>query len=184
MFLDIHEIYRDATDVSCITSLWHNKKSDSVASFSLGDWSNTFPETSCLWFMKFSLDRKTRIISPGFIHPFEQGRDEEFELWPVGRRFTGEYSWKNPLLRKWIWSTIEAIIGLEFPDYTLDFKRWPARSMSDERILQLDKYGAKHGMLASELYQKMLHTDSSHFRIVKFPSWITGPVILQSQESR
>lgn len=151
------------TYLSSMPSEW----SDAV--FSIDDF-----EYSCsadIWYIILTVISESKRIIPSSYFPFGGWS----QWWS---RFACQ-----DLRNKWIAGAIERLILDKFKWYNLE----QAQNRLSGRNNQLESYWLPlWSPIPLYKYKKLLDRSlrSPHFRIVMFPSWITDPVILHSQDSK
>ncbi len=92
-------------------------------------------------------------------------------------------SWRSMLLWKWIAWAIEWLILYRFRELWKDFIVQRDYFDSALRTKQLSRYGLSFWE-SLNTYMNALHMSlySPHFSVVRFPSWVTDPEILQLRE--
>ncbi len=174
MFFEVHahteselrgSVYRNYS-----TKLSRTMSKRAIAVLSLKHFPKELPTWFLGWPIEFEENRSVSDVHVHRMYPFG------IDVWKRSWYETG----KNQLLWKWIWGVLEYLLLSQFsPDFSVshDF------SMTQKRREQLKKYWALRPMKLGRYLSAFSSTlRSPHFSIMKFPSWITDPEILQLWE--
>lgn len=120
-----------------------------------------------VWYIEFVQSQSEKIITPTRVFPLWWGR-------LCGAGLVSALEWK------WISAATECVLMSATPE---NYRVKQSRDLLTPRRLQLQSYWIENTMNLGDYLGKIKRSlTSPHFRIVKFPPWITDPKILQLSE--
>lgn len=174
MFFEVHSEavvhLRGSTFKTYKTKISRTANNRAIAILALKDFTEKIPTGFLWWIMEFE---ENPLISDIHIHRM-------YPFWIDVRKPSWYESGKDELLWKWIWWAIECILLSQF---SADFSLSHDSTMTLARREQLKKYWAiRPKRLSIYIWNLSSALSSPHFKIIKFPDWITEPEILQLSE--